>query len=95
VSRDDSVSVATWLLAGRPRNRGSVPGWQRDFLFSITSRPALWSAQPPIRWVPRVVCPGVKRQGRETDHSSQRSAEVKNGGVVLPLPVHFHGVVLN
>jgi hypothetical protein len=29
---------------------------------------------------------GVKRQRRESDHSSPTSAEVKNGGVVPPFP---------
>jgi hypothetical protein len=30
--------------------------------------------------------PGVKRQGREADHSPPSSAEVKNGGAIPPLP---------
>jgi hypothetical protein len=32
------------------------------------------------------VSPGVNRQERESDHSPQSSAEVKNGGVIPPLP---------
>jgi hypothetical protein len=31
-------------------------------------------------------CPGVKRPGREADHSPQSSAGVKNGGVIPLLP---------
>jgi hypothetical protein len=31
----------------------------------------------PIQWVPMSLSPGVKRLGRETDHSSPASAEVK------------------
>jgi hypothetical protein len=30
--------------------------------------------------------PGVKRPGREADHSPPSSAEVKNGGALPPLP---------
>jgi hypothetical protein len=38
---------------------------------------------------------GVKRRGREADHSHPSSAEVKNGGAVTPLPHSPHGIVLN
>jgi hypothetical protein len=41
--------------------------------------------QPPIQWVPGALSPGVKRQGREADHSLPSSAEVKNGGAISPL----------
>jgi hypothetical protein len=40
-------------------------------------RPALGFTQPPIQWVPGALSPGVKRQGREADHSPPTSAEVK------------------
>jgi hypothetical protein len=50
----------------------SSPGRVKNFHFSISSRPALGSTQPPIKWVP-----GVKRQGREADNSPPTSAEVK------------------
>jgi hypothetical protein len=40
----------------------------------------------PIKWVLVAVSPGVAQQEREGDHSSPSSAEVKNGGAVLPLP---------
>jgi hypothetical protein len=42
--------------------------------------------QPPLRWVPGTLSPGVKRPGREADHSPPSSAEVKNGGAIHPLP---------
>jgi hypothetical protein len=38
--------------------------------------------------------PGLKRQGREADHSPS-SAEVKKSGAILPLPHISSGVVLN
>jgi hypothetical protein len=57
--------------------RGSSPGTVKNFLFSTWSRPALGSTQPPIQWVPGVLSLGVKRPGRESDHSPPANAEVK------------------
>jgi hypothetical protein len=54
-----------------------VPVGSRIFLFSMLSRSALGSTQPPIQWVPGVLSLGVKRQGCEADHSPPASAEVK------------------
>jgi hypothetical protein len=48
------------------------------FLFTTVSRTALGATQPPIQWVPRALSLGVKRLGREADHSPPSSAEVKN-----------------
>jgi hypothetical protein len=58
----------------------SSPGRVNNFHFSISSRPALLSTQPPIKSYK--ICtggsfPGVKRQEREADHSPPTSAEVK------------------
>jgi hypothetical protein len=39
------------------------------FLFTTASRPALGLIQPPIQWVPRVLTLGIKRPGREANHS--------------------------
>jgi hypothetical protein len=47
------------------------------FLFTTASRTALGPTQPSIQWVPRALSLGVKRSGREADHSSPSSAEVK------------------
>jgi hypothetical protein len=76
-SRDSVVGIATGYGLGRPRGRSSSPCWVKNFLFSTSSRPALGPTQPSIQWVPGDVFPGVKRQGRETDHSPPASAEVK------------------
>jgi hypothetical protein len=46
-------------------------------LLSTSSRPALRPTQPTIRWVPRALCPEVKRQGREADHSPPTCTKVK------------------
>jgi hypothetical protein len=66
-----------WQRAGRLRGRGSSPGRVKNFHFSMLSRPALGSTQPPIQWVLGALSPGVKRQGREADHSPPTCAEVK------------------
>jgi hypothetical protein len=47
------------------------------FLFTPVSRTALGPTQPPIQWVPWALSLGVKRPGREADHSPPSSAEVK------------------
>jgi hypothetical protein len=51
---------------------------QGIFLFTITSRTALGTTQPPIHWVPEAISQGVKRPGHEADHSPPSSDEVKN-----------------
>jgi hypothetical protein len=66
--------------------RGSIPSRDKIFLFYVTSRPAVGPTQPPIQCVPGAVSPGVKRQGREADHSSASSAEVKNGDAIPVVP---------
>jgi hypothetical protein len=48
------------------------------FLFTTVSRPALGPIKPPIHWVPGALSVGVKRPGREGDHSPPSSTEVKN-----------------
>jgi hypothetical protein len=45
------------------------PAWVKDLLFSTASRPTLGPTQPPIQWAPGAVSTGVKRPGREADHS--------------------------
>jgi hypothetical protein len=54
----------------------------------------LWGPpQPPIQWAPEAISPGVKRPGREADHSPSASAEVKK--TYIHSPIRLHGVVLN
>jgi hypothetical protein len=46
------------------------------FLFAAAYGQALGPTQPPIQWVPGVLSPGIKRPGREADHSPASSVEV-------------------
>jgi hypothetical protein len=66
-----------WLRAGPPRGTSSSPGRVKNVLFSISSRPALGSTQPPIQLVPGALFPRVTLQEREADHSPPTSAEVE------------------
>jgi hypothetical protein len=66
------------------------------FLFTTASRTALGPTQPPIQWVPGALSLGVKRPGRETDHSHACSAEVKECvDLYLHSPIRFHGVMFS
>jgi hypothetical protein len=47
------------------------------FLYTTASRTALGPTQPRIQWVSGALSLGVKRPGREADHSPPSSAEVK------------------
>jgi hypothetical protein len=67
-SRDSSVGIAL----GYDSRWGLV-----IFLFTTASRTALGPIQPPNQWVPEDLSLGVKRPGREADHSPPSSAEVK------------------
>jgi hypothetical protein len=59
----------------------------KNCFFSMSSVPALGSTLPPIQWIPGVLPTGVKRPGREADHSLPASAEVKKMWISIhPLP---------
>jgi hypothetical protein len=77
-----------WLGAGWPRIWSSIPSRVKNFLFSTLSRPAVGCTQPPIQWVPGALSPGVKRSGREADHSPPISAEVKRTWIYTSTPPH-------
>jgi hypothetical protein len=59
-------------------------------------RPALGPTQPPIKWVPGALTPGVKQLGREVDHSPPSSAKVKSEwSYTSTPPICLHVMVLN
>jgi hypothetical protein len=63
------------------------PSRVNNFLYSMSSRPALGFTQPPIQWVMESLPPGVKWQGREADHSPPASSEVKKMWIYIhPVP---------
>jgi hypothetical protein len=66
-----------WLWGGRPRCRSSDPGRWKIFLLS-TSRLVLGPTQSTIQWVLGALSLGLKRPGREANHSLPTNAEAKN-----------------
>jgi hypothetical protein len=70
-----------------PKTAGiRLPVGARDFSLFRSVQTGSGVPQSPIQWVPRILSPGVKWQGLEANHSPPASAEVKNGGVIPPLP---------
>jgi hypothetical protein len=51
----------------------------------MKSRQALEPTKPPTKLIPAALFPGVKRQGREANHTFPSSAEVNNDGVIIAL----------
>jgi hypothetical protein len=89
---DSSVGIATgYGLDGR----GSIPGRARRFyqLHNVKIGPGAHPASYLMGTGGSF--PEVKRSGREADHPPPSSAEVKNGGAILPLPPCLNGLVLN
>jgi hypothetical protein len=93
VNRDSSVGITTGYGLDGGGGVDFRQG-QDNFFFSIASRTALWPNQPPVQKVLGAASTGVKRQGREADHSPPSSAEIKTEGI-SPLPIRLHGVGLN
>jgi hypothetical protein len=85
-SRDSVVGRATGYGLDDRGVGVPSPGRVKNFLFSTWSKPALGPTQPPIQWVPGALSPGVKRQGREADHSPPASAEVKKTWIYTSTP---------
>jgi hypothetical protein len=83
-SRDSVVSIESRYGLDDWEVAVPVPAGSRNF--TSPSLPVLGSTQPPIQWVPWAFSPGIKRQGREADHSPAASAEVLT---------RLHGVVFN
>jgi hypothetical protein len=79
-SRDSPVGIATGggLGAGNPGFE-SRQGQDFSLLHSVRTGSGAYAASYPTGT-------GVKRQGREADHSPPSSAEVKNGGAIPPIP---------
>jgi hypothetical protein len=77
--------MATGPLAGRSRNRGSIPGKGKKF--SLLHKIQTGSGTHPASYLMDTgsLSPEVKRSGRETDNSPPSNAEVKYGGAIPPL----------
>jgi hypothetical protein len=76
-SRGSSVGIALGCGLDDRCSRVRFPAGARKFLFTTASRVALGPTQPPIQLVPGALSLGVKRLGREADHSLPSSTAVK------------------
>jgi hypothetical protein len=72
-----NFEIVRVLMQGTGKGQNLRPGEVKNFLFSTSSRPVLGPIQPPIQWVPGAISRGIKRPGREADHSPPTSAKVK------------------
>jgi hypothetical protein len=72
------ISYSDWLRAGRSDDRGSIPGGGWEFFSSTPCTDQLWCSPSLLsNGYPGALCLGLKRPGREADHSFPSSAEVK------------------
>jgi hypothetical protein len=70
-----SVSIMTRLRAGRP----GFYSWQNKYFYSSPPHPdRLWGSPSLLSIEYQGLFPGLKRPGREADHSPPSSAEIKN-----------------
>jgi hypothetical protein len=74
-SRHSSVGIATGYGLDDRGFGVRVPVGLR--FFSTSSRSAVGSTHPTIKWVPGALSLGIKRRRREADHSPPASAEAK------------------
>jgi hypothetical protein len=84
-----TYSISGWVTGDGLDDRGvgvRVP--VGSIIFSTSSRLAQRPTQPPIQWVPAHLSPGVKRPGREVDHSSRTSAEIKKIWIYTSTPLY-------
>jgi hypothetical protein len=76
---DSSVGIALSYGLDYLGSRVRFPAGLGIFLYTTTTRTARGPIQHPIQWVPGALSLGVKRPGREIDHSppSSAGAEIK------------------
>jgi hypothetical protein len=82
--RDSSVGIATGYGLDDRGVGVRVPEGSR--IFSMSFRPFLESTKLPIQWVRGALSLGVKRPGREAEHSTPASAEVKKIWIYTSTP---------
>jgi hypothetical protein len=84
-SRDSAVGIAIGYGLDDGGVGVRVPVGSR--IFSSPRRPdRLRPTQPHIQWIPGALSSGVKRPGREADHSPPTSAEVKEIWIYTATP---------
>jgi hypothetical protein len=95
-SRDISVGIALGYGLDDRGSRIQFSAGAGTFSLQYRVQNGSGPTQPPIQWVPGAVSVGVKRPGREADHSPPSSADVKECvELYLHSSVLLHGVVLS
>jgi hypothetical protein len=93
-SRDSSVGIALGYGLDDLGSRARFPVGAGNL--SLHHRVQNGSGAHPVQWAPGALSLGVKRSGREADHSLPSSAEVKECvDLYLHSPIRLHGVVLS
>jgi hypothetical protein len=87
-SRDSTVGIAIGYGLDDRGIEVRVPVGSRISLLHVV-RPALGSTQSPIQWVSRALSQGVKRPGREADHSPPASVENKKMWIYTSTPAYI------
>jgi hypothetical protein len=64
------------------------PGMVKNFPLSTPSKLALGTTQTHIQWAPGALPTGVKRPGREADHSPPTSAEITKMWIYTSTPAY-------
>jgi hypothetical protein len=77
-SQDSSVGIATDYRSDDRIIGVQIPAGAGNFSFRHSDQTGSGPTQPQMQWVPGALSPGVKRPGREADHSPPSSTEVKN-----------------
>jgi hypothetical protein len=77
-SRDSSVGIALGYGLHDRGCRVRFPAGDGNSSLNHRVQNGSGPTQPPIQWVPAALSVGVKRPGREVDHSLPSSAKVKN-----------------
>jgi hypothetical protein len=86
MSRDSSVGIATGYGLDGQGGGSSSPGRVNNFHLSISSRPALGSTQPPIKWVPGSLSRGKSGRGVKLTTHLQLVPRSRKFGSIHPLP---------
>jgi hypothetical protein len=96
-----NINVLFGVITSRDSVVGIVTGYGFDdrgvgvrvpvgsIIFSTLSTPALGPTQPHIQRVARALSIGLKRQGREADHSPPASADAKKMWSYTSTPAYY------
>jgi hypothetical protein len=95
-SRDSSVGIALGYGLDDRGSRVRFPTEAVNFSLHHRVQNGSGPTQPSIQWVPGALSLGVKRPGREADHSPPYIAEVREClELYIHSPLRLHSVVLS